>query len=58
VVSVAVALVIAFVCGYLLLRAIARQLGRPITDLDLMRTCDLSGTLIPIVRPTMTVEQH
>jgi methyl-accepting chemotaxis protein WspA len=40
------ALAVAFVCGYFLVRAIARPLGRLIAVLDAMRTGDLSGRLI------------
>ena len=44
-VTVGVALAVAFFCGYFLLRAITRPLGRLVTVLDAMRTGDLSGRL-------------
>jgi methyl-accepting chemotaxis protein WspA len=44
--TVCVGLAVAFLCGYLLLRAITRPLGRLVTVLDAMRTGDLSGRLI------------
>jgi methyl-accepting chemotaxis protein WspA len=43
--SVGVGLAVAFFCGYFLLRAITRPLGRLVTVLDGMRTGDLSGRL-------------
>ena len=43
--TVGVGLAVAFVCGYFLLRAITRPLGRLVTVLDAMRTGDLSGRL-------------
>jgi methyl-accepting chemotaxis protein WspA len=44
-VTVGVGLAVAFFCGYFLLRAITRPLGRLVTVLDAMRTGDLSGRL-------------
>jgi methyl-accepting chemotaxis protein WspA len=43
--SVGAGLVVAFVFGYTLLRAITRPLGRLVGMLDIMRTGDLSGRL-------------
>ena len=43
--TVGAALAVAFFCGYFLLRAITRPLGRLVTVLDAMRTGDLSGRL-------------
>jgi methyl-accepting chemotaxis protein WspA len=43
--SVAVGLVVALLCGFFLLRAITRPLGRLVGVLDVMRTGDLSGRL-------------
>jgi methyl-accepting chemotaxis protein WspA len=43
--SVTGGLVVAFIFGYLLLRAITRPLGRLVGILDVMRTGDLSGRL-------------
>jgi methyl-accepting chemotaxis protein WspA len=44
-VTVGIGLLVAFVCGFFLLRAIARPLSRLVTVLDAMRTGDLSGRL-------------
>jgi methyl-accepting chemotaxis protein WspA len=44
--TVGVALAVAFLCGYFLLQAITRPLGRLVAVLDAMRTGDLSGRLI------------
>jgi methyl-accepting chemotaxis protein WspA len=43
--TVGMGLAVAFFCGYFLLRAITRPLGRLVTVLDAMRTGDLSGRL-------------
>jgi methyl-accepting chemotaxis protein WspA len=43
--NVVVALAVALICGYLLLRAITGPLGRLVTVLEVMRTGDLSGRL-------------
>ena len=43
--SVAVGLLVALICGYFLLRAITRPLGRLVGVLEAMRTGDLSGRL-------------
>ena len=43
--TVGVGLAVAFGCGYFLLRAITRPLGRLVTVLEVMRTGDLSGRL-------------
>ena len=43
--SVGVGLLVAFICGYFLLRAITRPLGRLVGVLEVMRTGDLSGRL-------------
>ena len=43
--SVGIALVVAFICGYFLLRAITLPLGGLVTVLDAMRTGDLSSRL-------------
>jgi methyl-accepting chemotaxis protein WspA len=43
--TVGVALAVALFCGYFLLQAITRPLGRFVTVLDAMRTADLSGRL-------------
>src|SRR6185295_5199369 len=43
--TVGVGLAVAFVCGFFLLRAITRPLGRLVTVLEAMRTGDLSGRL-------------
>jgi methyl-accepting chemotaxis protein WspA len=43
--TVGVALAVAFACGYFLLRAISLPLGRLVTVLDTMRTGNLSGRL-------------
>jgi methyl-accepting chemotaxis protein WspA len=44
-VTVGVALVVAFLCGSFLLRAISRPLGKLVAVLEAMRTGDLSGRL-------------
>jgi methyl-accepting chemotaxis protein WspA len=44
-IGVTVGLIVAFVCGYLLLRAITRPLGQLVGILDVMRRGDLSGRL-------------
>jgi methyl-accepting chemotaxis protein WspA len=44
-VTVAVALAVAFFCGYFLYRSIAQPLGRLVTVMDAMRTGNLSGRL-------------
>jgi methyl-accepting chemotaxis protein WspA len=44
-VTVALGLAVALLCGYFLLRAITRPLDRLVTVLDAMRTGDLSGRL-------------
>jgi methyl-accepting chemotaxis protein WspA len=44
-VSMGVGLAVAFFCGYFLLRAITRPLGRLVTVVEGMRTGDLSGRL-------------
>lgn len=46
-ISVGVGLVVAFICGFQLLRAITQPLRRLVTILDVMRTGDLSGRLSP-----------
>ena len=43
--TIGVGLAVAFFCGFFLLRAITRPLGRLVTVLDAMRTGDLSGRL-------------
>jgi methyl-accepting chemotaxis protein WspA len=43
--SLGVALAVAFLCGFLLLRSITRPLDRLVTILDVMRTGDLSSRL-------------
>jgi methyl-accepting chemotaxis protein WspA len=43
--SVGVGLLVALICGYFLLRAITRPLGRLVGVLEVMRTGDLSGRL-------------
>jgi methyl-accepting chemotaxis protein WspA len=43
--TVGVALAVALACGYFLLRAITRPLGRLVTVLEAMRTGDLTGRL-------------
>jgi methyl-accepting chemotaxis protein WspA len=43
--TVAIGLAVALICGYFLLQAITRPLGRLVTVLDAMRTGDLSGRL-------------
>jgi len=45
-ITVGVAFALALGCGYFLLRAIARPLGRLVARLDVMRTGDLSGRLL------------
>jgi methyl-accepting chemotaxis protein WspA len=43
--AVSAGMVVAFICGYFLLLAITRPLGRLVTILEAMRTGDLSGRL-------------